>query len=91
MTLLPLVRALVCWLAVGGHKGGGVTAESNLRGTSETNEGCTRCDIIVTMLKTGSSGELVQHIDMVERGQGASVVIRKLPLDHLLVHASNYK
>lgn len=66
MARLLLVRGLVCWLAVGGR----ATADPNLRQVSETTGACPRCDMIFTMLKTDSSGERVQHIEMVERGEG---------------------
>ena len=50
-------------------------AHPNLRDESDTremldiNDGCPRCDMIFTMLETTPTGEHVQHIEMVERGQ----------------------
>ena len=65
MARLLLVSRLICWLAVGR----GVMADLNPRQASETTEACPRCDMIFTMLETDSSGERVQHIEMVERGE----------------------
>ena len=44
-------------------------ADPNLRQASETTEACPRCDMIFTLLETAESGERVQHVEMVERGQ----------------------
>ena len=82
------MRALVGWLAVGGGARGGVTADPNLPQGSETTEACPRCDMIFTMLETDPFGKRVQHIEMVERGEGVCVSDRIHPFDPLVVHAS---
>lgn len=79
-----LVRGLICLLAVDG----GVMADPNLRQMSEKTEVCPRCDMIFSMLETTSSGERVQHIDMVERGEGFCLVVRILPFDSFTLHST---
>ena len=81
MAPLQLVRVLVCWLTVGG----GVMADPNLRQASETTEYCPRCDMIFSMLETDPSGERVQHIEMVERGESVCFVVRTLPPNPLIL------
>ena len=74
-----LLRALVGGLAVGGGTTEGVMADPNLRQASETTEACPRCDMIFTMLGTDPFGKRVQHIEMVERGEGVCISDRIHP------------
>ena len=91
MAPLLLVRALVFWVAVGGGTRRGVMSDPNLRQVSETAEACPRCDMIFTMLETNSAGERVQHIEMMERGEGICFEARVLPFDPLIVHANHIR
>lgn len=68
-------KALVYWLATAGGAWTGVKADPHLRQVSQKAEGCPRCDMVFSMLDTVSSGERVQHIEMVERGQSACRVV----------------
>lgn len=90
MTPPPYTRALVCgitvgalvsWLAMAVGTRGGVMADPNLRQVSETTEGCPRCDMIFTLLETVPSGERMQHVEMVERGEGVCFAARIIPFD----------
>ena len=66
---------------MGGGTRRGVMSDPNLRQVSETAEACPRCDMIFTMLETNSAGERVQHIEMMERGEGICFEARVLPFD----------
>lgn len=82
MALFLLVKALGVWLVVGE----GVRADPNLRQVSKTPGACPRCDMLFSKLEADPSGERVQHIDMVERGEGVCFVVRILPFDHYIGH-----
>ena len=66
-----LATSILSWMAV--TEGASEAAHSNLRRNTskEEREGCPRCDEIFSMVETTSSGELVQQIDMQERGKAA--------------------
>ena len=84
-----LVRALACWLAMGGGTRRRVMADPNFRQASKTTEACPRCDMIFSMLETGPSGERVQHIEMVERGEQGFIADVIPSFNLLIVHANN--
>ena len=66
-------------------------ASPNFLQVTETNEVCPRCDMIFSMLETDPSGERVQHIEMVERGEGFCFVVRILPFDPLVLHSTRMR